>query len=755
MALLSQLQATPWDRAALLGALGDVVGVLDAAGDGASEAAVADDAGVVAAQSEVSGCGELVDCLVEGLGRCSPTSHDAPLVSMMLWVLVRLCRRRLDKSTVHEDNVKRVGQRCIDIVQSPSCRAMASHEVAHPLCYLIMILASDNEENQITLVEQGKAEVLVAQALADFSEHATTLQFALRAVRNLAAHDDNSGPLVQAGVCEALVTVLSRHAQLVADSSSSASSSLTAAGDAACRSAGAKTTVLHVLDCALWATVNLVCDDSSAVIFGAAGGVDALLSALSAALHAKGPVPETSDAADAADADADADKWQAEREGVLRAALQAVRNLTSSTRSLMHYGGALPLTLEVLSRQSQEPFLSFSPRSKVPEAALWCVANFCGDANMGRQLLASGGVGVIANAVVNVHGSDLSAVIGEALAAAALTEGPPPQEGESELLPVPRLTARDVRHSVTGPVAEAALWCLRNLAASGAVFRDALLKGVGEGGGGGSVGAAHLCYELLREYRHREGMAALSCEVLLCLVAGDDEGEGEGGGGEEGAEKKASAPVPPNLAALAQLASIHHAAAARPLWPLPAPEPAASPTTGAVLPLPLLLRDVLAFHQAQVEAMAGEDDELQQPALKLLFALAKFTAPASADASSSGSGSSSDAASIARVCCKAMETHPTDGMVARLGCELLAALRYGVYSHSDQPAEPAPVGVRVRVPVAGGAGADLLASRGLLVSGQVQLGGKTMAEVLHAWAPEDYPPPPPRPDEGEEEEEEK
>jgi hypothetical protein len=100
-----------------------------------------------------------------------------------------------------------------------------------------------------------------------------------------------------------------------------------------------------------------------------------------------------------------------------------------------------------------------------------------------------------------------------------------------------------------------------------------------------------------------------------------------------------------------------------------------------------------------------------------------------------------------------METHPTDGMVARLGCELLAALRYGIYSHSDQPAEPAPVGVRVRVPVAGGAGADLLASRGLLVSGQVQLGGKTMAEVLHAWAPEDYPPPPPRPDEGEEEEE--
>jgi len=166
-------------------------------------------------------------------------------------------------------------------------------------------------------------------------------------------------------------------------------------------------------------------------------------------------------------------------------------------------------------------------------------------------------------------------------------------------------------------------------------------------------------------------------------------------------------------------------------------------------PLHELLRQVLAFHQAQTEAMLGEDDDLQQPALKLLVALVKYTTSVP---SSSCTQTGDETNSLARIVCKALERHPSDGMLARLGCEVLAALCYGIYN----PLEGEGVdGVLVHIPEARGAGAELLTQRGLLSEGQVVLGGKTMAAVLHSWMPETYdPPPPPRDeDEGHREEE--
>jgi len=232
-------------------------------------------------------------------------------------------------------------------------------------------------------------------------------------------------------------------------------------------------------------------------------------------------------------------------------------------------------------------------------------------------------------------------------------------------------------------------------------------------------------------------MAALCCEVLLCLVAGDEGGE----------ESASTLPTPPNLGALSTVASVHLVATKQPLW-IATPSDV-SGTSNVVPTLAEVLRDALAFHQAQAEAMTGEDEALQQPALKMLVALAKYTTlipPV---------GTSDTAESFVRVTSKAMETHPSDGMVARLSCEVLAALRYGIY-WEEAPLSSPPQEVQARLPVVvRGVNSELLTSRGLLIGDQLALGGKTMAAVLHAWLPDNYPPAPPSEEEEEEEEEEK
>ena len=675
------------DEGALAESLGAVFHALDVLNRSGSELESVSAPRVIELQTTLGhrdASSDFIDSLINFLVK-SPADASFATVAKVLWVLVRLCRRRLDKLTVHEDNVQRIGERLLDIVQCASCRAMQSHEVAHPLCYLIMILASDNEDNQLALCSQGNAQDLVAQALTRHSEHKTTLQFALRAVRNLASHDENAGPLVQAGVCELLVSVLGTYAAVVSTYQGQQGKDCIDEGEHG--SPDAVTSDLHVLDCALWATVNLICDDSTAVIFGAAGGVDALMTVLSSALHS--------------------DVIGEERDGVVHAALHAVRNLTSNTRSLMHYGGALPRALEVLSRLS-----SFSVQSKVPEAALWCIANFSGDANMDRGLLGEGGLEALSRCVVTVHQFDLSEHVKAVLTAAAASETP--ATPEPSIFPETRVTARDARHSVTGPVAEAALWCLRNLASSGTSFRSALL----------AAGALRMCCELLHEYSHRDGMATLCCETLLCLIAGNDDNSEVEEGGRQFV-------TPPNLQALRLLISVQKAV---PMFLEQLP------------PLHELLRQVLAFHQAQTEAMLGEDDDLQQPALKLLVALVKYTTSVP---SSSCTQTEDETNSLVCVVCKALERHPSDGMLARLGCEVLAALCYGIYNPLEPLEGEGFDGVLVHIPEARGAGAELLTQRGLLSEGQVVLGGKTMAAVLHSWMPETYDPPPPPLDEDE------
>lgn len=201
--------------------------------------------------------------------------HES-LASSALWVLVRLGRRQLEKSTSHPDNLALMGARCVDILASVRpewLRGVGGHLVAHPLCYLIMLLASDNEANQMAMVQQCRAHEVVAACLVEHgAAHSSVAEMALRACRNLAACDDNASPLLQAGLCERIVEVLSRYRALLSFAHSAhreGSSGVSGGGDVCggTNRAGNASSTSAVLDCALWAAVNLICDEGSCELF--------------------------------------------------------------------------------------------------------------------------------------------------------------------------------------------------------------------------------------------------------------------------------------------------------------------------------------------------------------------------------------------------------------------------------------------------------------------------------------------------------
>lgn len=208
--------------------------------------------------------------------------HEA-LARSALWVLVRMGRRQLDKATAHADNLALMSARCVDIlgaVQPAWLGNAGGHLVAHPLCYLIMILASDNDANQLALVQQAGAHEVVAASLRNHCAYPSVAEMALRAGRNLAACDDNAAALLQAGLAPLFVQVLTRYRPLVSQSLKSPSQAISAApgdeeeeddkrgGTQATRGRAADaSSALVVADCALWAAVNLVCDDESCDVF--------------------------------------------------------------------------------------------------------------------------------------------------------------------------------------------------------------------------------------------------------------------------------------------------------------------------------------------------------------------------------------------------------------------------------------------------------------------------------------------------------
>jgi len=248
---------------------------------------------------------------------------------------------------------------------------------------------------------------------------------------------------------------------------------------------------------------------------------------------------------------------------------------------------------------------------------------------------------------------------------------------------------------------------------------------------------------------HRGGMALLCFDVLLCLVAPMDEDveaiEKEKKALELGENLKA----PLNLSALVELGTVHRGGTMF-----------LAPENLSREPFPDLMRTILENYQADSDAIQCDSEELHECALKLLLAQVKYT-----NAITPWSQRSKQ---FVRFVGKSMDLHPAVAMIARLGCEVLAALHYGIFSTNSKllslpidlteetqatyaPGPEYPEEVRAWIPIANGPGLTELTKRGLLVNGEVVLGGKTMSQVLHLWLPTFYPKPSPEEDDRDEE----
>lgn len=174
----------------------------------------------------------------------APYGEDSVVVEELLWTIVKLCRRELNKSTACPENCERIimadgGKFLLEALSNHILESVKVNSVA---CYLIMVLASDSNDRQRHLAQCGAALALAA-VLFKFSDNIDIAEWGCRAVRNLASDDEVAAAMVSEGICEALVKVLKDCA-----------------------------TNETIVEQALWAIVNLTCDSGISTVFGSAGG---------------------------------------------------------------------------------------------------------------------------------------------------------------------------------------------------------------------------------------------------------------------------------------------------------------------------------------------------------------------------------------------------------------------------------------------------------------------------------------------------
>lgn len=229
------------------------------------------------------------------------------LISKCYWVLVRLCRRDMSKATANTSNIELIANypKSLEIITGLSKMHIRFPDIILPTMWLIMILASDSSERQFKLAA-ANTTVLIVKVMVEHAGDISIAEMACRAARNIAAGDaDIVAKFVEDKVCEGIVGIL--RVQLgqppfckelegnevavegikalegndvtVTDVKESAvidkdQQTLEAAeSKSQCGSAA-------VSEAALWAIVNLTCEDNVSTILGAVGGIDAVVDAM-------------------------------------------------------------------------------------------------------------------------------------------------------------------------------------------------------------------------------------------------------------------------------------------------------------------------------------------------------------------------------------------------------------------------------------------------------------------------------------------
>lgn len=259
-------------------------------------------------------------------------SSPPRLVHAALAAWMKILRRStLTKATTCWENCDLSEEHIISLV--PCMRARVADEVvAHFGSCMVMMLASDSDSRQFKFGLIGTHKVIISILKLHGQNH-QVMEMALRAARNLSSLEQVACAFAQNGAGVALRDILLDDTQ-----------------------------PQHVVEAALYATINVSFDAENATLLGNEGVCEALLDCATKWLHQGAVILELC--------------W-------------ALRNLSAvdeNTTKFSALPSACPLLLDLLRVCEDAEELAM---------ALWGTANLCCDRNFAEQMLGNGGLAVL------------------------------------------------------------------------------------------------------------------------------------------------------------------------------------------------------------------------------------------------------------------------------------------------------------------------------------------------------------------------
>lgn len=293
-------------------------------------------------------------------------NEQEQLIGKCYWVLLRLCRRDISKSTTNLENIQLVENypQSFEIIMNMSRLLIGYSEIAYPTCWLIMVFASDSAERQFRLTSANATSIIV-NVISLHKEDGPLAEMACRAARNIAAGDaDIVAKFVEDKICDSLVSVLYVQLQQISDLKVAVEDNISEkdtflenaqlkTAESSAISNGEISMEESICEAALWAIVNLSCEETVSTIFGTAGAIEAVVDVAA----------------------------MCKSSGVAQAAVSVIRNLSCTgtlNYSLFAKTKVCEVLLSLLTRNSSD--------LEVIETGLWALTNLACDNVLSNRL---------------------------------------------------------------------------------------------------------------------------------------------------------------------------------------------------------------------------------------------------------------------------------------------------------------------------------------------------------------------------------
>lgn len=262
----------------------------------------------------------------------SEKSENLSLIIQYLHLIRYLCRRNILKSTSNYSNISLLtsGGICPILIQIYHKYGDVEAALVEAMCWCIMILASDNPQNQIDIANEGGCD-LILKSLNTYAGNIEIIEMICRALRNLSSNLSIAAYCMTQGVGDLITGTIVIHSSNPIQ-----------------------------LEAALWVVVNLACQVENATVLGSSGICVAITDALRVNLS---------------------------NEGVIHAACWAIRNLSCGSGfnyvQFSHTDVCNSIVQILLSSSTiSKSDLSF-PSCLIP--ALWAVSNLTCDNEISEQ----------------------------------------------------------------------------------------------------------------------------------------------------------------------------------------------------------------------------------------------------------------------------------------------------------------------------------------------------------------------------------